>query len=400
MGSRLRAPAREPVYYPAMHRRVIILGSTGSIGRSALDVIAGLGREISVVGLAAGRNWQGLAEQAARFDVSAVAIATVRHADDLRRALPPHTRVFPGPAGLIELVRTCDADFVLAAIVGAAGLPATLAAVEHGIDLGLANKESLVVAGSLLMPLAKQQGIRVIPVDSEHSAVFQALHSGQHGEVSRIYLTASGGPFRTWPRERIENATVEAALNHPTWSMGPKVTIDSATMMNKALEIIEARHLFDLDPDRIRVLIHPESVVHSMVEFCDGAVIAQLGTPDMKTPIQYALTYPRRVPGLAEPLTWDACRMLSFEPPDCDRFPALRLGHEAARRGGSSGAVLNAANEAAVERFRAGRIRFGQIVALTEQVLGRHRVVDRPALKDLLAADAWAREEVERCMRS
>jgi len=383
-----------------MQRRVIILGSTGSIGRSALEVGAALGDEIRIVGLAAGRSWKRLAEQATRFNVGTLALADERHAAELRAAVRAGTRVLGGAQGLVELVQSCEADFVLAAIVGAAGLPATLAAVERGIDVGLANKESLVVAGSILMPLARERGGRVIPVDSEHSAVFQALQSGEHGEVARVFLTASGGPFRTWPRERIEDATVEAALNHPTWNMGPKITIDSATMMNKALEIMEAHHLFGLEPERIRVLIHPESIVHSMVEFCDGATIAQLGTPDMRTPIQYALTYPRRMPGIAEPLTWDTCRTLSFEPPDFERFPALPLGYAAARRGGSSGAVLNAANEAAVEGFRGGRIRCGQIVGLTEQVLGRHRVIDEPGLGELLAADAWAREEVERCMRS
>jgi 1-deoxy-D-xylulose-5-phosphate reductoisomerase len=379
-------------------KRIVILGSTGSIGRSALDVATALGDEIRVVGLAAGQGWQQLGEQASRFNVPAVAIASAAYADDLKRACPPGTRVLAGPEGLVELVQTAEADFVLAAIVGAAGLPATLAAVERGLDVGLANKESLVVAGSLLVPLARQRGGRLIPVDSEHSAVFQAMQSGRREEVSRVYLTASGGPFRTWPRKRIESATIAEALNHPTWSMGPKITIDSATMMNKALEIIEAHYLFELEPDRIKVLIHPESVVHSMVEFCDGSVIAQLGTPDMKTPIQYAMTYPRRVPGLAETLAWDARRSLQFEPPDFERFPALRLGYEAARGGGTSGAVLSAANETAVERFRAGEIPFGQIAALAERALRRHRPIATPALADLLAADAWARQEVCECI--
>jgi 1-deoxy-D-xylulose-5-phosphate reductoisomerase len=383
-----------------MHRSVVILGSTGSIGRSALDVVGALRDEIQVVGLAAKRDWKNLAAQTAQFAVRSVAIADEEHADDLRRAVPRGTRVLSGPAGLVELVQTCDTDFVLSAIVGAAGLPATLAAVERGIDVGLANKESLVVAGSILMPLARQRGSRLLPVDSEHSAVFQALQAGAPEEVSAIWLTASGGPFRTWPPDRIANATVAEALNHPTWSMGPKITIDSATMMNKALEIIEAHFLFDLPPDRIRVLIHPESIVHSMVSFCDGSTIAQLGTPDMKTPIQYAMTYPRRVPGIAEPLAWEASRQLSFEPPDFERFPALNLGYDAARQGGTSGAVLNAANEAAVERFRAGEIPFGRIAALAERTLRAHCVVARPDLTDLLAADAWARADVEHCIRS
>ncbi len=383
-----------------MSKRVIILGSTGSIGRSALAVAAALGEEIQVVGLAARREWGLLAEQAVQFGVGTVAISDAEHAEALRGAVSPITRVLVGPEGLVELVRETDADFVLAAIVGAAGLPATLAAVDRGLDVGLANKESLVVAGALLMPLARERGAALIPVDSEHSAIFQSLHAGQRDDVRRVHLTASGGPFRDWSRERIERATLDDALNHPTWSMGPKITIDSATMMNKALEIIEARWLFDLPVEQIDVLIHPESVVHSMVEFQDGSVIAQLGTPDMKTPIQYALTYPRRVPGIAEPLDWSQARTLRFEPPDFERFGALTLGYEAARQGGSSGAVLNAANEAAVELFRRGEIPFARVVALTSTVFERHEQQQRPSLDELMAADAWARAEIKRCIRS
>jgi 1-deoxy-D-xylulose-5-phosphate reductoisomerase len=383
-----------------MHRRVLILGSTGSIGCSALEVVAALRPEVEVVGLAAGRDGRKLAEQAGRFGVRAVALADTERAPWLRQVLSPDTRVYAGADGLVELVRETDADFVLAAIVGAVGLPATLAAVERGIDLGLANKEALVVAGSILIPLARQRGGKLLPVDSEHSAIFQAMQAGRANEVARIWLTASGGPFRTWSPERIARATVAEALNHPTWSMGPKITIDSATMMNKALEIVEAHYLFALEPERIGVLVHPESIVHSMVEFCDGSTIAQLGSPDMKTPIQYALTYPQRVAGLAEPLDWAAQRSLSFEPPDHARFPALRLGYEAARLGGTAGAVLNAANEAAVELFRAGEIAFGRIAALAEQTLRRHRLCENPRLDELLAADAWARDEVQGCKRS
>jgi len=379
-----------------MPKRVIILGSTGSIGRSALEVAAALPEEIAVVGLAARRQCDLLAEQARRFAVRNVAIADEACYDRLRRLCPGAVRVLAGSAGLVELVDTCEADFVLAAIVGAAGLPATLAAVERGLDIGLANKESLVLAGAVLMPRAAQRGCQVIPVDSEHSAIFQAMHAGRREDVRRIHLTASGGPFWQWPMQRMATATLADALNHPTWSMGPKITIDSATMMNKALEIIEARWLFGLAADQIDILIHPESIVHSMLEFQDGSIIAQLGTPDMKTPIQYALTYPRRVCGTVPPLDWSQARCLHFEPPDFERFPALRLGYDAARQGGSSGAVLNAANEAAVELFRAGRIQFGQIVALTSEVYRRHRPQAQPGLEDLLAADRWAREEVAR----
>ena len=382
-----------------MRKRIIVLGSTGSIGRAALDVAAALKEQVSVVGLAAHQGWQLLAEQAQRFGVPAAAIADQRHYDDLKLSCPASTRILGGAEGLVELVKTTEADFVLSAIVGAAGLPATLAAVGRGLDVGLANKESLVVAGSLIMPLARQHGSMLIPVDSEHSAVFQALMSGQAGEVHRLYLTASGGPFRTWSREQIERATVEQALRHPTWSMGPKITIDSATMMNKALEVIEATHLFGVNPDQVEVLVHPESVVHSIVEFCDGSLIAQLGTPDMRTPIQYAMTYPQRVPGMAARLDWRQARRLNFEPPDAERFPALRLGYEAARRGGTAGAVLNAANEAAVERFRDGTIPFGDITRLTERAYRRHRSVDHTTLAQLMEADAWARSEVNGCMR-
>ena len=253
-----------------MPKRVIVLGSTGSIGRSALEVAAALRDEVTIVGLAARREWRRLAEQAARFEAPIVAIADETFYDDLRRSCPASTRVLAGAAGLLELIETCAADFVLAAIVGSAGLPATLAGVARGLDVGLANKESLVMAGALLMPLARERGGALIPVDSEHSAIFQALHAGQRADVRRVCLTASGGPFRQWPAERIARATLADALNHPTWSMGPKITIDSATMMNKALEIIEAHWLFSLAPEQIEVLIHPESVVHSMVEFQDG----------------------------------------------------------------------------------------------------------------------------------
>ena len=383
-----------------MQHRVVILGSTGSIGQAALDVVAALPDRLKVVGLAAWRSWELLAEQARRFGVPSVALADVTHAHALQATCPVGTRVLSGPDGLVELVRSAEADHVLAAIVGAAGLPATLAAVERGLTVGLANKESLVVAGSLLMPLAARTGSTLIPVDSEHSAIFQALHCGRPAEVRRLYLTASGGPFRTWSAERIAGATLADALNHPTWSMGPKITIDSATMMNKALEIIEARHLFGVAPEQIEVLIHPESIVHSLVEYCDGSTIAQLGVPDMRTPIQYALTYPERVAGRAAPLNWRQVRRLTFEPPDEERFPALRLGMEAARAGGSSGAVLNAANEAAVARFRAGALRFVEITAVTADVLHRHQHIATPTLAELLAADAWARQEVAGCLQA
>jgi 1-deoxy-D-xylulose-5-phosphate reductoisomerase len=286
---------------------------------------------------------------------------------------------------------------VISAVVGLGGLAATLRAVEFGRRVALANKEVLVIAGALLTRLATRSGAEIIPVDSEHSAVFQALHAGRASEVHRVYLTASGGPFRTWSEEAMDAVTVDDALRHPTWNMGPKVTIDSATMMNKALEIVEARWLFDLRPEQIDVVIHPESIIHSLVEFCDGSLVAQLGTPDMRTPIQYALTYPkrRRCPSTRLDLT-ELCQ-LNLHPPDTERFPALRLGKEVARSGGTAGAVLNAANEAAVEMFREGLIHFRDIARYTEQALRQHEFRDSPGLEELLRADRWAREEVARC---
>jgi len=382
-----------------MRKRVLILGSTGSIGRAALEVADALRDEIEICGLAACTSWRELAEQARRCGAGAVALADPSHYEDCRSECPSGTDVLCGAEGLVELIARSEATFVLSAIVGAAGLPPTLEAIRRGVDVGLANKESLVLAGSIIMPLLREFGSRLIPVDSEHSAIFQALHSGRSTDVRRVVLTASGGPFRKWTAERIAQASLDDALRHPTWKMGAKITIDSATMANKALEVIEATHLFDLESDRIDVLVHPESIVHSMVEFNDGAIVAQLGTPDMRIPIQYAMTYPRRAAGPGERMDWRAARSLHFEPPDFERFPALRLGYEAARSGGSSGAVFNAANEAAVERFRAGEIRFGEIARLTERVLADHRVIEQPTLEQLMECDRWARDEVLVCIQ-
>ena len=267
-----------------------------------------------------------------------------------------------------------------------------------GKRIAIANKETLVVAGSLITQLAKQSGAELIPVDSEHSAIFQALHAGRRSELRRVYLTASGGPFLTWSRERIRQATVADALAHPIWDMGPKISIDSATMVNKALEIVEARWLVDLPDDKIEVLVHPQAVVHSMVEFQDGCLIAQLGTPDMRTPIQYALTYPRRLRSTGEPLDMLALGSLNFEAPDLARFPALQLGFEVATKGGSAGAVLNAANEAAVDAFRAGHIEFGDIADRVAGTLSRHQWIESPTMEELLQVDAWARNEVRACL--
>lgn len=353
-----------------------------------------MGPAFPVVGLGARRRWRELAAQAVATRPQAVAIADLSLVDHIRPLLPEGVELLAGPEGLVELARRPEAEFIVAAIVGAAGLPSTVAAVEAGKQVGLANKEALVVAGSLIVPLAKRTGAVLLPIDSEHSAVFQAMAAGRREEVSKVYLTASGGPFRTWSVDEMAHATLHDALRHPTWSMGPKITIDSATMMNKALEIIEARWLFDLDPSSIEVLIHPESIIHSMVEFRDGSVIAQLGTPDMRTPIQYAMTHPQRLEGCARRLDFSTLRRLNFEPPDPTRFPALRLGYEVAEAGGTAGAVMNAANEVAVDAFQRGRIGFRDIVELTARVVGEHKVAQDPDLEMLLEADRGARKRM------
>jgi len=382
-----------------LNKRIAILGSTGSIGCSTLEVIRHLGPPYRVAALSGHTQTDKLLEQARQHHPTAIALS--RASPDAAAHLKQlNIKLYEGQKGLIDLVRRDDVDLVLAAIVGAAGVPAVFAAVESGKTVALANKESLVVAGSLLIPLAKRKNVRLLPVDSEHSAIFQASHCGRLDEIRRVILTASGGPFRTASRQQMENATLEDALNHPTWRMGSKITIDSATMFNKALEIIEACWLFGLSPDKIEVVVHPESVIHSMVEFIDGSVIAQLSPPDMRTPIQYALTYPQRLPGIGRKLDITQSFSLNFEKPDTDRFPALRLGYEVAKRGGSSGAVLNAANEAAVAAFTSGKIRFGEISRLVADTIDAHQLQESPTLDDLLEADKWARGTVDKLISS
>jgi len=357
-----------------LSKRVAILGSTGSIGCNALEVIRHLGPPYRAVALSARQQVDKLIEQAAEHRPAAVAIGETDNKEHIDRLREQGARVYVGPGGIVEMIRRDDVDLVLSAIVGAAGVPAAFATVEAGKTLALANKESLVVAGSLLVPEARRRNATILPVDSEHSAVFQAMRCGRAAEVKRIILTASGGPFRCAPADEIERATLADALNHPTWRMGNKITIDSATMFNKALEIIEACWLFDVPPQKIEVVIHPESVVHSMVEFVDGSTIAQLSPPDMRTPIQYALTYPERRDGLGARLDLGSAFSLNFEPPDLERFPALRLAYEVAEMRGTAGAVLNAANEVAVGAFMAGRVRFGMISRTVELTIRRHRL--------------------------
>jgi 1-deoxy-D-xylulose-5-phosphate reductoisomerase len=411
----MTAPMRPPT------RRLILLGSTGSIGTSTLEVVAHLHRigaaSFEVIGLAAGANADLLLEQAQRFSVSNIAIANNG---------PPSPRgrgnIFTGPDAALRLIESVArrGDFVVGAMVGAAGIPATIAAIERGCDIALANKETLVAAGALVMPLARERGVNIIPVDSEHSAIFQCLAGPsavgcrpsapsdrpradcrEPSAIARIIITASGGPFRTWPAERIERATVAEALNHPTWSMGPKVTIDSASLMNKALEMIEAHWLFDLPSGKIDVLVHPQSIVHGLVEFADGSTIAQLGAPDMKTPIQYALTWPDcRAEGCSKRIDWATLRRMDFEPVDHDRFGAVKLAYRAIDAGGTAGAVLNAANEAAVAAFIAGHIPFGRITPLVREAIDAVAPAPVRSLEDVYKADAAARDYVRQSLEA
>jgi 1-deoxy-D-xylulose-5-phosphate reductoisomerase len=362
-------------------------------------VIDALGPEYKVIALSAHSNVELLAQQTRRCRPKVVAVTDTRGFEPLRGLLGDlNVEVLAGPESLVELAELDDVDIVLAAVVGAAGLPAVLAAAQKGKRLAIANKEPLVIAGELLTATAGRNDSIILPVDSEHSAIFQAMQAGSHNEVSRIILTSSGGPFREADPEEIRNATPTEVLSHPVWDMGPKITVDSATMMNKALEVIEARWLFDMPVDKIEILIHPESIVHSLVEFVDGSTVAVLGEPDMCVPIQYALTYPHRVPGITTPVRLEEIGRLTFEKPNMKTFRALSLAYEVAGAGGTGPAVFNAANEAAVQEFLAGRIKFANIVELIEHCLQKHSVKKRVSLEELLEADAWARKEVIECL--
>jgi 1-deoxy-D-xylulose-5-phosphate reductoisomerase len=381
---------------PTATKNVAVLGSTGSIGTNALDVIEASDGRLKAVALSAHGKLGRLLEQARRLKPRWI-VAT----DETARGfdwslLPEETELLVGPQALEQVAAADEVDVVLAAIVGSAGLRSTWAALGAKKTVALANKETLVMAGGLMTRHARESGGQILPVDSEHSAIFQALAAGERSEVRRIVLTASGGPFREMSIEQLRQVTVDEALSHPTWNMGPKITIDSATMMNKALEIIESRWLFGLPAEKINVVIHPQSIVHSFVEFVDGSIIAQLGPPDMKLPIQYALEYPHRQPGIAERLDWSRAWHLQFEPVDGDRCPALELGYEAARVGGTSGAVLNAANEAAVEAFLDSELHFTEIVPACRSVLESHHFDPEPSLERLEELDQWARQEVTR----
>jgi 1-deoxy-D-xylulose-5-phosphate reductoisomerase len=377
-------------------RRVAILGSTGSIGVQALDVVGRFPGRFEVVALAAGRNVERAAAQALAHRPRLVAMADPAAAAALRPLVPPGTTVLSGDDGVVECAVQPDVDFVLAAIAGGAGLRSTAAAAQAGKVIGLANKESLVLAGEVMMRLAAERGAVILPVDSEHSAVHQSLLGHNKAEVRRILLTASGGPLRGVPAAELPAVTPERALKHPNWSMGDKITIDSATLMNKGLEVIEARWLFGVEPRRIDIVVHPESIVHSMVEYIDGSMVAQLGVSDMRGPISYALGHPERLPLDLPPLDLARLGRLTFEAPDPARFPAYTLAYRALELGGTAPAVLSGADEAAVEAFLQGRCRFTDIADLCAEALERHAVEPLRSVEQALAASEWGKREAAR----
>ena len=380
-------------------KRVVILGATGSIGDSALKVARDIPERVEIVGLAANSNAEKLAAAANEVRPESVCLVDTTRIDILRKALEYQPRIFAGEEGLREIACLTNAEMVLVAIVGTGGLRPALAAIEAGKDLAVASKEILVMAGEIVMREARENHVHVLPVDSEHNAIFQCL-DGRSSEVRRIILTASGGPFRETPANEFVDLTPEEALKHPTWNMGPKITIDSATLFNKGLEMIEAHWLFGIEMKRVEVVIHPQSIVHSMVEFADGSTIAQLSYSDMCFPIQYAVTWPDRVPNTLPPLDFSKLSKLEFFPPRYDEFPALKLARRAGETGGTLPAVMNAANEVAVAAFLDRQLRFPQIWQVVEQVMNRHTSVAHPDLNAILQADQWARAEAAKTLKT
>ncbi|HEV8472224.1 MAG TPA: 1-deoxy-D-xylulose-5-phosphate reductoisomerase [Methylomirabilota bacterium] len=377
-------------------KRITLLGATGSIGLRTLELVSGFPEEFAVAGMAArGSNPELIADLCAKYSPQAVALLDPAAVDALARLLPrPRPQLLSGIEGLVALARDVDADIVLSALVGGVGLLPTMAAIQAGRTMALANKETLVMAGRLMTAAARARGVALLPVDSEHSAVFQCLVGHNRGDVHRVLLTASGGPFRELPKAKFSTVTVEDALQHPTWKMGAKITIDSATLMNKGLEVIEARWLFDLAPDQIQVVIHPQSIVHSMVEYIDGSVLAQLGVADMGIPILYALTYPERRPTPSARLDLTRAGALTFHEPDPDRFPALRLARAALEQGGAAPVVLNAANELAVAAFLERRIGFSEITHTIERALGAEAPAELASIEECVEVDARTRRRV------
>ncbi|MCX6896151.1 MAG: 1-deoxy-D-xylulose-5-phosphate reductoisomerase [Verrucomicrobia bacterium] len=377
-------------------KNVVLLGSTGSIGTSTVKVAEDLPDQIRLIGLAAGGNADLLTEQTRKHQPAFISITDPAKAAQLQNAFGTKVKVYSGNDGLLKLATLPEADIVLIAIVGTAGLQPALAAIRAGKDIAVASKEILVMAGEIVMREAKKHDVRVLAVDSEHSAIFQCLDGKPSSSVRKLWLTASGGPFRDkaeWPKEKFAEITVERALKHPSWVMGRKITIDSATLFNKGLEMIEARWLFDIEMARVGVVVHRQSIVHSMVEFVDGSLIAQLSTPDMCLPIQYALTYPARAASDRVQTDFPKIGTLTFEEPDTDRFPAIELARRAGDTCGTMPAVFNAANEVAVDAFVNRKINFPQITATVRRVMDAHKVVNHPTLEKILEADAWARTE-------
>jgi 1-deoxy-D-xylulose-5-phosphate reductoisomerase len=380
-----------------MTKRISILGSTGSIGTSTLAVVERFPDRFAVVALAAGNNSELLESQIRKFKPVIAAIASEKAARELRkRCKDLSVRILSGVEGMIQVATAEDGDITVSSIVGTAGLVPTMAAIQAGKDIALANKEVLVTAGELVMAECRRRNVKLFPVDSEHSAIFQCLHSGERGDVRRLILTASGGPFRNHTKKDLTNVTLAQALKHPNWNMGKKITIDSATLMNKGLEVIEAHWLFGMGPEQINVLVHPQSIVHSLVEYQDGSVVAQLGMPDMKGPIAYALSYPDRLPDVSPGLDLASIATLTFQEPDRDLFPCLGFAYDALRAGGSMPAVLSAANEVAVRYFLEEKIRFMDIPHVLRATMEAHTPVSLKSVEEALKADLWARHEAER----
>ncbi len=377
-------------------KRIVILGSTGSIGTQALDILSRY-PEYKFIALSANENIDLLERQALKYRPDKVGVTNPEQAKVLRNRLPKEIEVLSGKQALVELATLQEADIILVSVVGISGLEATLAALKSGKDIALANKETLVAGGDLVMETARKSGSNIIPVDSEHSAIFQCLQgSKENKEIQKILLTASGGPFRGYKREQLEKVRVEDALKHPRWNMGKKVTVDSATLMNKGLEVIEAKWLFDMDINKIEVLIHPQSIVHSMVQFIDGSILAQLGATDMRLPILYAFTWPNRLSADLPTVDFPTLGKLSFEEPDTKSFPSLQLAYEALRINGTMPAVLNAANEVAVEGFLKSSLSFTSIPRIVEKAMAHHIAISKPTLEDILLADKETRDRLKK----
>lgn len=382
-----------------MKKNISILGSTGSIGRNALEVIASFPDNFRVLGLSAYKNIDLLENQVKKFKPQVVSLSDAALADQLQeRCKDQGVEILSGEQGVVKVATLPETDLVISAMVGAAGLVPTFAAISHGKDIALANKETLITAGEVMIHEARRKGVQILPIDSEHNAILQAMQGHKPTTVRRLILTASGGPFKNHSLSELEKVTVEEALQHPTWNMGPKITIDSATLMNKGLEVLEARWLFDMPLSKIKIIIHPQSVVHSMVEYIDGSVIAQLGIPDMKIPILYALAYPERLPLNLPALELTKVRSLDFQEPDFTRFPCLRYAYQAGEEGGSMPIVLNASNEVAVGYFLKKRIRFMDIHATIEKTMNRHQARKISTIEEVLEIDQWARWEAEKIL--